>query len=347
MRDSNKEILHRAQKVAKRIRNRVYACLYPGCQETAICSHSQWEKGPLLSIARSSQVYAFESSMVEAWKIRMKGMRQANIIPMSISKASTFPGFCNAHDTSLFIPIETNELHPYNLHQVWCFHLRAIAHVLSRKRFSVESLDETAIRYPNESHQHAELVKNVSRLYNELEAADEKLFLPMFKEGFENTLSYCWAVIPERLPVSNVSVFCPIPHSKQQEICAKSEQACYSEVSLSIIPSGSRTDVIMVWNLEACPFMNQWIFEFMNANPKRFERFLNRMVFNHSEDWCMNPDFWETLKPSLQNRIRFAMCSTGSAEETLSTLLVIRLSEHSLAHLQRIQYFSTFSQDGL
>jgi len=83
-------------------------CLHPdapnGCSSKIIDAHVvQRSGGGLKSIARAGKVYSFKPHPMFLMK------RNGRLVPelIGISQASTFRGFCEAHDSTLFKPIET------------------------------------------------------------------------------------------------------------------------------------------------------------------------------------------------------------------------------------------------
>ena len=64
MRDAQRIKLIRAGigKAEKAANRRNYNCIYPGCTENAIGSHSQQKKHQLESIAENSAVYSFDKN---------------------------------------------------------------------------------------------------------------------------------------------------------------------------------------------------------------------------------------------------------------------------------------------
>lgn len=81
-------------------------CLYYGvdgkrCKNQAIKSHSLQRKGPLQAISEHGHVIKIGHSL------KAKPFESRELFELTgVKKASTFPGFCSEHDTSLFSEIE-------------------------------------------------------------------------------------------------------------------------------------------------------------------------------------------------------------------------------------------------
>lgn len=91
---SKKEVTY--SLIGKNIRNRpqkIHRCLYQNCNNETIYSHSISEESVLRNIAKNSFLYkpSIDKSTMEK---------------IGISVASLFPGFCDKHDTSLFLRLD-------------------------------------------------------------------------------------------------------------------------------------------------------------------------------------------------------------------------------------------------
>jgi hypothetical protein len=99
-----------------------HKCLFPGCNQDAISSHSI-QKALLKSIAdKTNHVYRFS---VDA-KFTIDGKIETTIEKIGINKASVFFGYCSEHDTNLFLPIESKPLEEHNIEQSFLLLLRSL-----------------------------------------------------------------------------------------------------------------------------------------------------------------------------------------------------------------------------
>lgn len=83
------------------IRRRKYPCLFPTCSANAIKSHSQQRGRALKAIACKGKVIGVNPQWTNWYLHREDFSRPSDPLPMidiEISQASTFPGFCSAHD---------------------------------------------------------------------------------------------------------------------------------------------------------------------------------------------------------------------------------------------------------
>lgn len=98
-------------------------CLAPGpvCREKAIRAHSVQNARTMDLLARNGHVKAIKLAI--EWN-RGPAVRFEDV---GRNLASTFEGFCGAHDTSLFLPIDTRPFDPNDAEQLFLIAYRSIA----------------------------------------------------------------------------------------------------------------------------------------------------------------------------------------------------------------------------
>ena len=99
MKTENPELAKIFTDCAKRAKEQINICMYPGCTEKSINSHILQKNGILSSIADDQHLW---ESAVNHFKKEYIGFQKRGI-----NKIYTFLGFCNAHDTSVFKKIES------------------------------------------------------------------------------------------------------------------------------------------------------------------------------------------------------------------------------------------------
>ena len=120
-----------AREEGKRLA-RAGRCLHPkapsGCSGTPIRSHTIQRGGALSAIAEDGHVMSGGLPAAE----RFDRAGRLELQRTGINLASTFPGFCNKHDSELFLPIETGLL-PLNNQTALLLSYRAMAYELHAK----------------------------------------------------------------------------------------------------------------------------------------------------------------------------------------------------------------------
>lgn len=107
-------------------------CLHPdaphNCSGNTIQSHSVQKNTSLKAIAKKGHVLTMKTMTSGEISNKKHDDSILKIEKIGINKASTFPGFCNHHDTELFRPVETREWE----------HSRKNAFLLSLRAISIE-----------------------------------------------------------------------------------------------------------------------------------------------------------------------------------------------------------------
>jgi hypothetical protein len=128
-------------KIEKKFGKLKFRCLYPGCTQSAISSHSQQKEGQLRAIARNGLVYALDRNLFQHIKFMLKEKGNSSFTKKGIQEASAFPGYCSEHDQMIFAPIEKQELIPGNPSQAALLFLRATSFEYATKRKAVIQFD--------------------------------------------------------------------------------------------------------------------------------------------------------------------------------------------------------------
>lgn len=126
-------------------------CMYPPdpypCKNAVIRAHSISRNAALKKIARDGRVYLPNSNLFEIRK--QHGSIRHTLV--GINLATTFTGFCNSHDTSIFRTIDEGPITPSS-EQTLLLHYRALCRELYVKRTAVGTnrlLGELVSRYRN------------------------------------------------------------------------------------------------------------------------------------------------------------------------------------------------------
>lgn len=95
-------------RVNKKILRKKGKCYVSNCKSNAIKSHSFHKKGILNSLANSNGI-VYHTNLPELNPFSDNTPLDRYIMETHVNDAGTFYGFCNHHDTSLFLPIENEK----------------------------------------------------------------------------------------------------------------------------------------------------------------------------------------------------------------------------------------------
>lgn len=114
-----------------------HICLHPQassstCSPKVISSHTVQRNGGLSAIAEDGHVFSTKKAFFNIEK------NDGEIVPtrIGLKEASTFPGFCNKHDTSMFLPAEgPNSI--LNEESAFLLSYRALAYEYVMKQYNI------------------------------------------------------------------------------------------------------------------------------------------------------------------------------------------------------------------
>ena len=321
MTDSQKQGLMACQKVVATLNEHRFSCLYPGCGEQSIMSHSQQKKGALKWIQQNGKVYAIKRR-IDAFLL--SNIQTGNTLPLycevPISKVTTFPGFCGRHDKDLFDVIEKpGGLTKDNPLQVLALYRRAIAYSLANRRNCLNELlgiwEEAKKRDKvKNGFIEMELCKYILNWGIMLPYDIDCTLYPSFADDAVDRLSWVWRVIPQNIGVSCVSGMSPLNDNEGDRLIGdlinydtKTMKAPRPIVAFNIIPERDRTHMVLVWDKQFSAYVKEIEKHMSSSNPRGFERFINEIVLNRSEDFTMSPSLWNSLSYDERTVVRQLM----------------------------------------
>ncbi len=216
------------------------------------------------------------------------------LVPIGKGKASTFFGFCDYHDTSLFSEIENKEFDDSDKH---CFlhSYRSFAHSYHRKM--EEKKGNSVINPINKDYSenfNQSLLKG-----NELAMKDlnfHKKFLDSWIENNEfDQLEYYSVTLPGLYPIACSSLISPFFSLNGQPINNHDNPDIpWSPIMLTVLPDFTQTIIIF-----AC-FPNDkngilFLDELAELNDYQFKRAVSTSLIYYAENTFFSPLIWEKL----------------------------------------------------
>lgn len=312
MTDAQKRLISAAQRVEKTLNEQPFPCLYPDCTELPILSHSQQEGGPLKVMQRGGKVYTIRRRMVTSF---VDLSRSKDFLPpvclTPVSKATTFAGFCNRHDTDLFSCLENvSHLTPGDMDQVLALYRRSMAFAVATRRYNLNQLLGMTVELP-EAKDNPLLQATILNWGIMLRYDMDCTYRPSFDSDAAERLEFVWRVIPRNIGISCASGIPPLEDEAGDRLVG--ELIDYSTrtmkgprpiVSFNVVPEVDRTHVVLIWDKQFLPYVNDVRVEISASDKTVVERFFNDALLNRSEDFTVSPDLWEGLSESERNAIR-------------------------------------------
>ena len=278
-------------------------CMFPTCRESAIGSHSQQEHGQLDNVAEDGWVYALERNHLK--RLASYFFRGEDCFPrlvkQRIASVTVFPGYCNAHDTSVFNCIERDELAKDNPEQVLAFHLRGISYIWARQRHEMMQ----SMRLWNYMSERVGCLSPNPQVINwsiYVPADYEMLIKPCFAGSAIANLRWVWRIIDTNIGVSCASGITPMDDELADRLIG--EATDYKKhrlnrprhfASLNIVPLKDCTHVIVTWHKDIDALAKEFTSRLASNDIGVFQEALNEAIFDKSEDYAVRPSVWESL----------------------------------------------------
>ena len=296
----NQQQLQIAQKIKEIMQDARYnhgECLHPGapenCSGSIIRAHTV-QKALLRHIADSDkQVYTPEADFFSADEaIRIK--------KVSIKNASIFRGFCEAHDSELFQPIEVDSIQ-LNREHAFLLAYRALSLELYAKRKINEiDLSKTLtgdIKDPsNLQIAHAIVYQQLgASIAIEDMAPHAKMKQAFLTNDYSDTYFYAikFNRIPDILSSGGISPICDIRGNCLQDL---NQVESLDVITLSLLPYGEGHGVaFFAWYGKSN--VNEKFVKSIEALQKRdIPDALVRFLFHHIENIFLKPKWWDKLE---------------------------------------------------
>ncbi len=295
MRDSQKKKLimaglGKAEKISNR---RKYKCIYPGCNLDSIKSHSQQKKGQLSAIAEESSVYAMRKSIYQLFNMEMKDL----LSKQTIGEASRYKGYCNAHDTSIFSPIENSNLDIKSPEHNFLLLLRAVSYEYANKR-DMYDRQKDILSVVGDFFSYEGRKNYESSIYG-IKFFLEKDVPYYFSLLFDILESKDWSKIQfnsfeveKNIGVSSTTCFSPLREDHSSWM-ADNFALPQPFISLSVVPDECTTSIAFVWFSEIAHLCCEY--SKIDSNQDDISTMINAFIFCESEDVCVRPSLWEKL----------------------------------------------------
>ncbi len=278
-----------------KLNKRKYKCILPSCTKNAIKSHSQQKKHQLSAIAENLMVYSIEKNIYKSFKT--KSEKRELLQKKSIGESSTYPGYCNTHDTNIFAPIENGNLDVNLPEHNFLLLLRSVSYEFANKRSvydrSKDILKENYELLTYEGRRHFEIGIDGIKQYLEIDAP---VYLANLFEAYDtknySIISYNSFTIPKNVGVSSTTMFSPL-RENHYEFMAINAKSVQPTVSFNLVPDSQKTQVSFIWFSEHNSLCEE-VAKISSSN-KDILKTINMYAFTESEDTCIRPSIWEGL----------------------------------------------------
>jgi hypothetical protein len=273
---------------------------------TSIKSHTIQRRGGLGSIAEDGHVYSAKKAFADLEK---RG-GQVDLEKIGVGQASTFPGFCNHHDTELFRPVEqTNS--KLDAYSAFLLSLRAVTYEVATKDSQLRAhVDSKEFIDYGRSFQEQAMLQNFLSLHQggiERGLEDITLLKVLYDEAFQSQdfskFDFYGVEFDQVLPFAAAGAFMPefdFSGTKLQEI---KEGQTVSQIALNITQLGDNTCVVFGWfggsDCAAARLVDS--FKAIPQNDKA--NALLVLAMEHLENFFCTPSWWAGLAPEVSAKL--------------------------------------------
>jgi hypothetical protein len=305
-------------------------CLHPAsgptaCSTSIIGAHTVQRRGGLALIQEQGHVLSTKPTLEDM----IKHDGQPPLRRVGINNASTFPGFCNKHDTELFKPIEASQL-KLDRSSALLFAFRAIAYERFTKLAAIENLKlQRQMDRGQPFWKQATIQQNIHVFeagslrglhdVDNWKSEYDKCLLSNSADDFR-----FYSVTFDRvLPL----VACTAFHSEfgfdgtaLQRISRG--PGPFEHVTFNLTGFDNRTVAVFGWIGEGDGPAAKFVKSFKLVPPERKADALLRMSFEHSENVFVRQSWWEALPTSLKAAYLRRMLSGSTIVEREQDCLV-------------------------
>ena len=288
-------------------------CMYPGCTDDSIGSHSV-QKALLSLVSKDNNVVEF-STVVQ---FKLNGSIKTNVDLINIKKASVFQGFCNQHDTKIFLPIETSDIEINNTEQQFLFLFRSLYKEFHDLRESFNLTREmwlklSPILLRNESENEFQILYFLSEYYKTtcsykwLENLKSEIDDDYKNKNFCNTYKFDCLELNDFIPVFGTTFF---------DVQAAREDLFYEKnivydlplyFSMTLLPNKNKDKLLLFYayrkdqEKELKPFINR----ISNTNINELKLFISDTILRNSSNFYIGPDYWNRFSKETKDKIIF------------------------------------------
>lgn len=291
--NAQKEALRVMGQIYKNVRKKSWPCMYCGCNDSAINSHLLMRNGILNHVVEDGHLYELRSDSPEAFK---REKIPCMFRKVGINHSISFPLFCNTHDTSLFIEIETGDVNYALYRHVTLYSYRALVSEIRKKEIEAEKLK----RIVNSSTLYGLMgnfaIENFSKSYKlELQGIRD---MEYYKEEILNDLhngTESYVFYSREIPLRGIYA------STVSSVFSSEFETAFASILniffFHLIPKENSSQLVIGYhkdcnNDQIVNYANRWL----NTPIERIGVMLTA-IFSQIETWGMSPSVYKQLKP--------------------------------------------------
>jgi hypothetical protein len=293
-------------------------CLHPKaspavCSDSrAISSHTIQRRGGLAAIAEKGHVYSIKRAFFDI----AKNDGQVGLKLWGLNDASTFPGFCNLHDTTLFKPVELpdSKLDAWN---AFLLSYRAICYELTTKKAHLRALYDMRDTGDNGApFAKQRAIQNL--LWTQLNGvkrgeADVTVWKNQYDEDLQagslSDFHFYGLAFPCVLPFVASGGFMPEFDYSGNRLQSLGTSALSEHVAFNVTVLGGVSVAVLGWKGKADGAAQRFVSSFASLPEKEQADALLLTACEHLENTYFKPSWWDSLSQPNRDVLDKAMGS--------------------------------------
>lgn len=280
------------------------------CSTKIIKSHTIQKRGGLAAIAENGHVMSVKCDFQKL----LNNRGRAHPFPIGINTASTFPGFCNKHDTELFLPIEQKNA-SVSKYVAFLLAYRAVAYERFQKAAALNvnlksrsidrgsSLEKQIFIQNIMNAQHAGLQLGL----RDIDTCKSQFDIAIKNSDFSNFRYYA-IEFSNVCPVCTCGAFFPeysLGGIDLQKLGRPSSPL--EHVAFSMLSMNNKTMAVFGWIGPENGPASEFCKSIATLDAKKKPSALINIAFEYSENTFMRPSWWNSLsvpaKKMISNRV--------------------------------------------
>ncbi|TVY09066.1 YecA family protein [Paenibacillus cremeus] len=281
--------------------NNLAVCLHPNqseCQGAIKKAHALQNNRILSKIDVGNHV------LVAKQKVDINGVTML-MERESRNKATTFTGFCDKHDTEVFLDIERGD-YTGTQKQNFLFAYRAFAQQFHKTQVAMATHRQLAHERPSllrESEEFVMLYRN-----RQLEVKDMDEYKAIFDEALLHDKYETIETLNFELPTECKFAICAafalerdvLGHQLNDVTSFEDERL--KSVFITVFPAENKTHILFSWLKEEDGFFSKYKEQLIKLSHEQLQIYLNNLIPLYTENIVMSPLLWDKLTPFSQRK---------------------------------------------
>lgn len=304
---------HKSAKELLRLRVGEQKCLHPmpgnaQCSDKVIEAHSISRNAALTKIARDHQVYQIDGNPFTIAKA--EGEPQLKL--EYIRSATTFTGFCSAHDSTLFRPIDQGGISPTR-EQAFLLHYRSLCRELYVKRPTLATNELLREADRGKSVRFQQMVQGfvtargvsikdaLGQLEKDKATCDQMLTTRDF-----STLQGAYVRFRKTPTLACAGYTQPTFDFAGGEIQDIADMSTpFLSLSFTLLPDDTGGVAVFSWLPDADAVCRRFVESLMRLGDDRMSDALVLYIFDSFENFAAQPEWWESLPDTAKDDLKW------------------------------------------